>query len=220
MAEILAVDDEADILALIGRVLAKDGHRVTTLTNPNELNLSRLASYELILLDVMMPGRDGFDLCRELREATDCPILFLTAKTLEADILFGLGLGADDYLLKPFRTGELRARVNAHLRRESRQKRNLLVLGGLRFNLSACELWAGEQKVALTKSEYRICEHLARYQGQVFSKERIYEAVFGFDGEGDSSAIAEHVKNIRAKLAGFGVSPIETVWGIGYKWTS
>lgn len=218
MARILAVDDEKGILNLVKRVLEKDGHQVRTLSDPGELSMNGLEAFDLILLDVMMPGTDGFTLCRKIRENVDCPILFLTAKTMEKDIMYGLGIGGDDYITKPFGNGELRARVAAHLRREKREKRSVLSLDGIRFNLGAHEMIIGEQKVSLTKSEYAICEFLARSHGQVFSKEQIYEAVYGYEGEGDSSAIAEHVKNIRAKLSVYGCAPIETVWGIGYKW--
>ena len=113
---------------------------------------------------------------------------------------------------------ELRARINAHLRRESRERHTSLVLGSVRIDLSAKELQVDHTLVPLTKSEYLICEYLARNKGQVFSKEQIYEAVFHLDGESDSSTIATHIKNIRAKLAKQNVQPIVTVWGIGYRW--
>lgn len=218
MAKILVVDDEPAILSLIANALSTDRHLVTTFSDSALVRRTDLGAYDLILLDVMMPGVDGFTLCREIRTAVDCPILFLTAKTLESDLMYGLGLGADDYIMKPFGIGALRARINAHLRRESREKRNILYMDPVRFNLSGKELYAREDKVLLTKSEYEICEFLARHRGQVFSKENIYEEVFGYDGESDSSAITEHVKNIRAKLGRYGLEAIETIWGIGYKW--
>ncbi|MVB12292.1 Response regulator SaeR [Caprobacter fermentans] len=218
MAKILAVDDEPDILALIKRALEKDGHLVTTAGSPDKINLKTLNYYNLILLDVMMPGTDGFAFCRKVRSLVDCPILFLTAKTMESDVMYGFGLGADDYIKKPFGIGELRARVNAHLRREKRVKRNVLQLSGLEFNLAAKEVTAKGQKIPLTKSEYGICEFLAKNHGQVFSKEQIYDAVCGYDAEGGSFTVAVHIKNIRAKLAVYRLAPISTAWGIGYKW--
>ena len=131
----------------------------------------------------------------------------------------GLGIGADDYITKPFRIQELRARVAAHLRREKREHHSTLSFEpDIRFDLSAKVLYVSEQPVPLTKSEYSICEYLAKNRGQVFAKEQIYEAVFGFDGIGDNSTISTHIKNIRAKLEHFKISPISTVWGIGYKW--
>lgn len=138
---------------------------------------------------------------------------------METDIVYGLGIGADDYITKPFRIGELRARVTAHLRRERREHHNTLGFEQeIKFDLSSKELFMKGKKVDLTKSEYEICEYLARNRGQVFTREQIYEAVFGFDGNSDNSTIATHIKNIRSKLAGYGVTPINTVWGVGYRW--
>ncbi|WNS42338.1 response regulator transcription factor [Paenibacillus sp. MMS20-IR301] len=218
MAKILVVDDEPAILSLIRSALAADQHLVTVMSDPAQVRRIDLGAYDLIMLDVMMPGVDGFTLCREIRSAVDCPILFVTAKTLESDLMYGLGLGADDYIVKPFGIGALRARIQAHLRREGRERRKVLYLEQVRFNLSGKELFVQENKVPLTKSEYEICEFLARSRGQVFSKEHIYEAIFGYNGESDSSTITEHIKNIRAKLGKCGVDAIETIWGIGYKW--
>ena len=216
--KILAIDDDPGILNLIQRALTKEGYEVTTLEDPLKIDPDGLSQYQLILLDVMMPGCDGFTLCSRIRELVDCPILFVTARSEEQDLMKGLGLGGDDYMIKPFGVGELRARVAAHLRRERREKKHLLTIGEVQFSLQARQMFCKGQEVALTKSEYAICEYLALNKGQVFSKEQIYEHVFGYDGEADNSAITEHVKNIRAKLHKYEISPIETVWGIGYKW--
>lgn len=218
MIEILAIDDDEAICALIRRALDRDGYAVTTLTEASALDASALAHYALILLDVMMPGEDGFALCRRIRQEVDCPILFLTAKTEEADLLEGLAIGGDDYIKKPFSLGELRARVAAHLRRERREKTHSLHLGRIELIMLEKKLLIDGNDVPLTKSEYAICELLALHKGQVFSKERILEAVFGYDGASNASAITEHVKNIRAKCQPYGINPIETVWGIGYEW--
>lgn len=218
MDRILAVDDDKSILEVIRRTLEKEGYLVDTLTDSKELKEEKLSCYQLILLDIMMPGIDGFCLCRKIRDQVDCPILFVTAKTEEADLIKGLGIGADDYIRKPFGIGELRARVAAHLRREGREKKHRLTLGELDFSLESRQVFCQGEEIPLTKSEYAICEYLALNRGQVFSKERIYEHVFGYDGESDSSAITEHIKNIRAKLLKAGAAPVETVWGIGYKW--
>ena len=180
--------------------------------------LDKLNRYDLIILDIMMPDVDGFSYCDKIRSLVDCPILFLTAKTMEHDITFGLGLGADDYLTKPFRIAELRARVNAHLRRERRERHTALTFDRIKIDLSAKELRVDNTPVALTKSEYLICEYLARNKGQVFSKEQIYETVFGLEGDSDNSTISTHIKNIRSKLNKLDIQPIATVWGIGYKW--
>lgn len=218
MASILAVDDDILLLQLIRKILERDGHRVTAVNDPLEVRKLSLSDYSLILLDVMMPGIDGFSLCREIRDLADCPIVFLTAKSGEADVLLGLGLGGDDYLKKPFGAEEIRARVNAHLRREQREKKNAVEVSGFRFYLGAKQMEKDGQVLPLTKGEYAICEYLALHHGQTLSKEHIYEGVFGYDAEGDSSVIAMHVKNIRQKAEDFGKIPIQTVWGIGYTW--
>ena len=218
MQHLLIVDDERSILELIKNGLRKDGYLITACQSAADIDTQKLPLYDLFLLDVMMPGMDGFEYCKNIRNMVDCPILFLTAKTLEEDILYGLGIGADDYITKPFRIAELRARVNAHLRREQREHHSALTFEKIKFDLAAKELWAAGNQVPLTKSEYLICEYLARNKGQVFTKEQIYEAVFGLDGIGDNSTIATHIKNIRAKLEKANIQPISTVWGIGYKW--
>lgn len=218
MANILAIDDEKSILELVKNGLQKDGHIVSGFTSAEQVSLDKLNRYDLIILDIMMPDIDGFSFCEKIRGMVDCPIVFLTAKAVENDITYGLGLGADDYLLKPFRIPELRARVNAHLRREQRERHVCLSFERIKIDLSAKEILIDNDSISLTKSEYLICEYLARNKGQVFSREQIYEAVFGFDGESDNSTVATHIKNIRAKLCDYNVQPITTVWGIGYKW--
>lgn len=218
MANILAIDDEKSILELVKNGLQKDGHIVSGFTSAEQVSLDKLNRYDLIILDIMMPDIDGFSFCEKIRGMVDCPIVFLTAKAVENDITYGLGLGADDYLLKPFRIPELRARVNAHLRREQRERHVCLSFERIKIDLSAKEILIDNDSISLTKSEYLICEYLARNKGQVFSREQIYEAVFGFDGESDNSTVATHIKNIRAKLCDYNAQPITTVWGIGYKW--
>lgn len=219
MARLLVIDDEKAILDLVKNGLEKDGHIVTVCESVADVTINALKNYDLILLDIMMPDVDGFMFCKKIRGIVDCPILFLTAKVMETDIIYGLGIGADDYITKPFRIGELRARVTAHLRRERREHHNTLGFEQeIKFDLSSKELFMKGKNVDLTKSEYEICEYLARNRGQVFTREQIYEAVFGFDGNSDNSTIATHIKNIRSKLAGYGVTPINTVWGVGYRW--
>ena len=220
MANILAVDDDRDLCTLLKTALERDGHTVETRCAGADVTAALCRWADCILLDIMMPGEDGFATCRRIRALAACPILFLTAKTEEADVLTGLGLGGDDYLSKPFRIAELRARVAAHLRRECRAPRSRIRRGGLDFDLEERAVYCGEEPLHLTRGEYAICAHLAAHPAQTFTKEQIYEAVFGFDGTADSSAITEHIKNIRAKLRAVGLSPIQTVWGVGYKWES
>lgn len=218
MANILAVDDDRDLCTLLKTALERDGHKVETRCAGADVTAALCRWADCILLDIMMPGEDGFATCARIRALAGCPILFLTARAEETDVLRGLGLGGDDYLTKPFRVAELRARVAAHLRREARVPTRRVRRGAFDFDLASKTLYHGDAALPLTKSEYAICEHLATHAGQVFSKEQIYEAVFGYDGCADDSAVTEHVKNIRAKLKAAGGAPIETVWGIGYKW--
>lgn len=214
MANILAVDDDRDLCTLLKTALERDGHTVETRCTGADVTSSLCRWADCILLDVMMPGEDGFAVCRRIRAQTEAPILFLT----------GLGIGADDYLVKPFRLAELRARVNAHLRRQNRAPQHRLVRGGVCFDLAAKSAAVGCTALPFTKSEYAICEFLALHAGQTFGKEQIYEAVFGYDGTADDTAITQHIKNIRAKLRTAGlVTPetvLKTVWGVGYLWNT
>lgn len=215
---ILVVDDEVEICNLIKNALKKQGYTVTVRNNAVDISKEEFNEFDLILLDVMMPTVDGFTLCRDIRDEVDCPIIFITAKTMEEDILEGFSIGADDYIKKPFSIMELRARVDAHIRREHREKQQVLSTNGLKFKLKSKEIYFNDEKIILTKGEYKICEHLARHKGQVFTLEQIFIEVYGFDKDSDSSCIREHIKNIRAKLIKYIESPITTVWGIGYKW--
>lgn len=217
MARILAVDDDEAIRNLLGRVLGKDGHDVRCAACAEEVLALKLDRYDLVLLDVMMPGTDGFELCRAIRGSVDAPIVFLTARSSEDDAVYGLGLGADDYLRKPFGAAELRAKVGAHLRREKRERVYALAFGDVRLDLAARELYVGEAPVALTKTEFDVCEFL-RHPGQVFSRDQIVEGVLGWGAESDAATISVHVSNARAKLKAAGAEPVQTVWGVGYKW--
>lgn len=218
MARILAIDDEIGILEVIKKGLEKDGHEVTVYESAAMADMGTVRHFDLLLLDIMMPDMDGFTFCKAIREEVDFPIVFLTAKALEEDIMHGLEIGADDYLVKPFRISELRARVNAHLRREKRERHHTLPFNGYEFDLDAKKLSVNGTELILTRSEYQICEFLARNKEQVFTREQIYEAVFDIYGESDNTTICTHIKNIRAKLSEHGIEPIKTVWGIGYKW--
>ena len=218
MAKILAVDDDVAILDMIGNILNKDGHLVTKVSNPLEINMEKVGYYDLILLDIMMPGTDGYALCSKIRKITDCPILFLTAKTEENSLVNGLALGADDYICKPFGVMELRARIAAHIRREYREHSVRMILGRVCFQLSSRRMLVDNHEIPFTKAEYDICEFLAKNRGLVFSKEQILEQVFGFDCESNDTTITTHIKNIRLKLSNYHCMPIKTAWGIGYKW--
>lgn len=172
----------------------------------------------------MMPGQNGFELCKAIRDSVTCPILFLTAKVLESDLIEGLAIGGDDYIKKPFSLRELKARIAAHLRQVNRRSEVepcYLMFQDLKINLKSKEILYKEESISFTKREYEIIELLALNRNQVFSKEQIYEKVWGLEAEGDSQTIAEHVKKIRAKFLKVDqhFNYLKTVWGIGYKWS-
>lgn len=218
MARILAVDDERAILDALARVLGRDGHEVVRAPDPTAVPGMDLSRFDLVLCDVMMPGLDGFELVRQIRPDFDGPIVFLTARVADEDAVAAYGLGADDYVRKPFGAAELRAKVVAHLRRERRPRSHALSFGEVRIDLGARGLAVGDKAVPLTPTEYAICEYLARHPGQVMSRAQIREAVLGWESDADDAAISMQVSRARRKLSEAGADPIATVWGMGYKW--
>ncbi len=219
MKKILVADDEADIRSLLKESLELEGYLVYTAKNGMEAMGVLKHQLDLILLDVNMPDMDGYTVCEKIRGYIDCPILFLTARTQEQDRVNGLRSGGDDYIVKPFGMEELLARVEAHLRREERSVSNANVCfsGDLTIDFSGHQVLLDGEDVGLTRTEFSIVKLLVTHGGQVFEKEHIYERVRGFDGEGDASIIAEHVRRIRQKIDKK-KKHIETVWGVGYKW--
>ncbi len=219
--KILVVDDEIDILTLLKDYFEINGYQVFTAKNGKEALEKASQNPDLILLDVNMPDMDGLSVCAHIRNYVSCPILFLTAKVAEMDRVNGFRVGGDDYILKPFSIEELGARVAAHLRREerSRQKTSARFSGDLVIDYSARCVYVNDQPVPLAKKEFDIVELLSMNSGQIFDKERIYERLWGYDSEGDSAVVAEHIRRIRSKLAAASKqSYIDTVWGVGYKW--
>lgn len=221
MQKIMIIDDEIDILHMLERYFRLNGFSVITAEGAEEA-MSKLAQQpDLILLDINMPGMDGLSLCKNIRDYVTCPIVFLTANTNDQDKIKGFSVGGDDYIVKPFSIDELGARVSAHLRRENRNKSKSQVLFDLDFiiDYSQRAVFYQGNEIPLTKKEFDILEVLSQNPGQVFDKERLYEAAWGLDGLGNNSVIAEHISQIRAKLAAVGARQyIETVWGVGYKW--
>lgn len=219
--KLLVVDDERDIASMLRDLFTMKGYQVLTALNGTEALALCAQSPDLILLDVNMPDMDGFSLCRRIRDFVSCPILFLTAKIEDADKLSGFAAGGDDYILKPFSSPELLARVAAHLRREERRQVETHVKfdGDLAIDYSQRCLFQDGEPVRLAKKEFDIVELLSMHPSQIFSREHIYESVWGYDGEGDSAVVAEHIRRVRAKLSASGCGDrIETVWGVGYKW--
>lgn len=220
--KILIVDDEKEIITFMKDYLEDVGYKVLTAYKGKDA-ISALA-YEpcIIILDVMMPGMNGFELCELIRKKISCPIIFLSARDREEDRIKGLLVGGDDYLVKPFSLKELHARIIAHLRREQRhelEKKHVL-FGQLIIDLEGHEVYFQDKRIPFTAREFQIIELLSLHPGQVFSREQIYEKLWGFDAFGDSSTVTEHIKKIRRKLNERDVaeSYISTVWGVGYKW--
>ncbi|MBS6195691.1 MAG: response regulator transcription factor [Clostridiales bacterium] len=219
--KILIVDDEKPIRQLLTDYFQLQGYQVYTAESGLEALKKVEAGPDLILLDINMPQMDGLEVCKKIRDYVSCPILFLTARIEEQDRVNGLMIGGDDYIVKPFAIQELGARVAAHLRREKRgQNRENVRFGKeLTIHYSARQVLYQGTAVNFTKTEFDLIEFLSLHKGQVFTKERIYELVWGYDSEGDSSIIMEHIRRIRLKLRRYTEQEyIETVWGVGYRW--
>lgn len=222
--KILIADDEQEMVAFIKDALVNDGYEVLTAYDGEQAIAQALRPPDLIVLDIMMPGKDGYEVCQAIREAVTCPIVFLSARQTENDRIKGLAIGGDDYITKPFSLKELKMRIQAHLRREKRavslNNRALLRYRDVAIDLKGHEVFFKGQSIAFTKREFEIIEFLALHPGMIFSKDQIYEKVWGYDAMGDSAGVAEHVKKIRFKLSEADPQSeyIATVWGVGYKW--
>ncbi len=219
--KILIVDDEADIVTMLKSYFEFNGYDVLTAMNGLEAIEKAGKQPDIILLDINMPDIDGMEVCSRIRNFVCCPILFLTARIDDSDKIKGFGIGADDYIVKPFSIDELGARVSAHIRREYRQRESSKVRLDHNLAIDYTErcLYYDGNLIPLSKKEFDIIELLSQHRGQVFSKERIYELVWDYDSEGEVSVIAEHIRRIRIKFKDADIRPyIETVWGIGYRW--
>ena len=226
----LVVDDEAEIADMLAEYFTLEGFEVTCANSGSEALAVVSRGFDIILLDVNMPGMDGFEVCRRIREHLSCPIMFLTARIEDVDQLDGFAAGADDYVLKPFSLPVLGRRVAAHMAREGRSRRDDLAVrffGELTIDYGKRSVEvrrAGEPAVPVefTRLEFDIVALLSKRGGQVFDRDAIYERVWGWDGTGDASLVREHIRRIRKKfqLAGVSADPIETVWGVGYKWVA
>ena len=219
--KILIVDDEKGIVDMLKSHFERQSFQVYTAYNGMEALKQAVCDPDIVLLDINMPEMDGLAVCQRIREFITCPILFLTARIESADKIIGFQAGADDYIVKPFDLDELGARVAAHLRREQRRQYNRAVrfFGEITIDYAARTIAINGESVSMSKREFDIVELLSLNPGQVFDRERIYETVWGIDGNGNSDTVMEHIRKIRAKLTAHTLhSYIETVWGCGYKW--
>ncbi len=224
-SRILVVDDEPVVTEVVARYLVRDGFEVETARDgEGGLALARSWSPDLVVLDLMLPGIDGLEVCRALRKEGDTPIVMLTARGEETDRIVGLELGADDYVVKPFSPRELVARVRSVLRRTATQKpaegsRDVLKAGGVLVNPKTRAVEAEGKAVSLTAKEFDLLHFLVMHPGQVFSREQLMNDVWDYTFAGDASTVTVHIRRLREKIEREPMRPryLKTVWGVGYK---
>lgn len=217
---ILIVEDESAIHEVVSAYLERDGYSVTVAESGTEALSLFKRGFDLVILDLMLPDSTGEDICKTIREHSDVPIIMLTAKSSEEDRVRGLGLGADDYVVKPFSPRELVARVNAQLRRHKKPEKTLSFEGGaLTLDLMKREVTKNSESLTLTPTEFGILIALTERPGRVLSRLQLVNMVQGYDFEGYERTIDAHVKNLRQKLEDDPKDPllIKTVYGVGYK---
>ena len=223
VARILLIEDNNDIQEILYSLLSEDHEVLQAFSGTEGLRLFQQESIDLVLLDIMLPGKNGDQVLEEIRLQSQVPIIMMTALGDKHLISQYLLAGANDYIVKPFDLDELGARIAAHLRREQRRQNNSAVrfFGELILDYSARTVTINNQNIPLSKREFEIVELLSLNAGQVFDRERIYELVWGLDGDGNSDTIMEHIRKIRAKFAVHTLhNYIETVWGCGYRWNA
>ena len=225
MAKILIIEDDADIAAIERDYLSLSGFDVTIEPGGSAgLQAALTGNFNLLLLDLMLPGVDGFTICRQVREQKKLPILMVSARTGDADKIRGLGFGADDYIEKPFSPSVLVARVKAHLAqverlRPSAHTETVITAGTLTAKPDARQIFRNGTEIPLKNKEYELLLFLMRRPGQVFSREDLYEMIWGLESMGDNITVAVHVGRIREKIEDDPQNPklLQTVWGVGYR---
>ena len=224
MSKILVVDDEKNICELLGLYLRKDNYEVEY-AHDGDMALSRFVSFapDLILLDIMLPVRDGWEVCREIRKTSKVPIIMISAKGETIDKVLGLELGADDYITKPFDTKEVLARIKSVLRRSGNtevpvEQTREVEYDGLYVSLTNYKLRVGGKDVDAPPKEIELLYHLAEHPNRVFTRDQLLDEIWGFKYFGDSRTVDVHIKRIREKLEGVSDKwALKTVWGVGYK---
>lgn len=222
MNKVLLVDDEKRMLDLLALYLKPHNFSCEKALGAMEaLVLIKEEVFDIVLLDIMMPEMDGWDLCQEIRQITDVPIIMVTAREQKEDIVKGLKLGADDYITKPFNEDELLARMEALLRR--RNITNSIEIDGLKWDDSRYELTYHNKPIKLTPKEFSMIGLLMKHPNQVFEREKLIDLIWGLESETGGRTVDSHVRNIREKVrqAGFSIDDyFITVWGVGYKWVN
>ena len=224
--KILIVDDDNNIAELIALYLTKECFE-TKIVNDGEEALREFASFrpDLIILDLMLPGVDGFEICREVRSQKNTPIIMVSAKKDDIDKIRGLGLGADDYMTKPFSPSELVARVKAHLSRYERligssvEENEVIEIRGLKIDTTARRVWVNGEERSFTTKEFDLLTFLASHPNHVYTKEELFREIWDMDSIGDIATVTVHIKKIREKIEADTANPqyIETIWGVGYR---
>ena len=218
---ILVVDDNAQIVDILLQYIKKEGWpMLAAKTGEEALALFDAAEPSLILLDIMLPGLDGLEVCRRIRRVSSVPILMITAKDEDADRILGLDIGADDYIVKPFSPGEVMARIRAVLRRiPAAAEKEMLVIGELSIHLPSLSVTLSGHKLNLTRREVELLYTLAASPGRVFTRDNLLTIVWGYEFAGNYRAVDSHIKRLRAKLDAYphDAFTIATVWGAGYK---
>lgn len=226
MKRILIIEDELSIAELERDYFEINGLVADIETRgDNGLNKAKNGDYDLIVLDLMLPGIDGFEICRQIRTIKEIPILLVSAKKEDIDKIRGLGLGADDYITKPFSPSELVARAKAHLARYDRltgsvnPRKDAIEIRGLNIDKSSRRVSINEREVNLTTKEYDLLLMLANNPDRVFGKEELFERVWGLEAMGDLATLTVHIRKIREKIEFDPANPqyIETIWGVGYR---
>ena len=227
--KILIVEDDVDIQMVEEAYLQAAGFQTDIVTDGNQVDGAlEQAEYDLILLDLMLPGKSGYDVCREIRDKIDIPILMVTARTESLDKIRGLGLGADDYIAKPFDPAELVARVHANLRQYERLSKKQaneeteqeeICIQDLRILPNSWKVYKGDREIRFPNREFELLKFLAMNPNIVFSKEQLFEKIWGYDYVGDSATVMVHINRIRDKIEDDSKNPkiLETVWGAGYR---
>jgi DNA-binding response OmpR family regulator len=220
---ILIADDNKDIAALLSAYVAREGYSPILAYDGNEaMEKYRAFNPVLILLDIMMPKKDGFEVCREIRKESNVPVIMITSKGEDSDKIMGLDTGADDYIVKPFSPGEVMARIKAVLRRvdvTDEQKSEVIKFKDLEINIGEYSVKLNGKQINITKKEIEILWLLAKRPNRVFSRDILLDRIWGYDYYGDARTVDTHIKRLRAKLQLPKDFPwdIKTVWGVGYK---
>ncbi|MDU4695492.1 MAG: response regulator transcription factor [Paenibacillus sp.] len=227
MKRILIIEDDPVIAEVERDYLQASGYAADIAANGEEgLRLALSEPYDLLVLDLMLPGVDGYEICKQVREAKEIPILMVSAKKEDIDKIRGLGLGADDYISKPFSVGELMARIKAHLARYERltnqsrpSDRDELHLRGLHIDKMSRKVWVNGTELTLTGKEYDLLLFLAMHPNRVFSKDDLFERIWGMDSLGDLASVTVYISKLREKIERDPSQPqyIETIWGVGYR---